>query len=145
MIDCSITIFNPVAGFPMPNRPDFDGLMRAVCTGYGYCGSLQDDGFVHVTDFFPERGRVTAEQFVDWLFMAEGDQGPMGSPSAMLMREKIRNCFIGSWAQITSTLGSCAISETTGEVARPSLVRNAAESSVLGSVAEWPLSCCSKF
>ena len=95
MIDCSIVIFDPVAGFPMPNRPDFDGLMRAVCTGYGYCGSLQDDGFVHLTDFFPERGKVTAEQFVDWLFMAEGDQRPMGSPSAMMMREKIRNCFIG--------------------------------------------------
>ena len=79
----------------MPSRPDFDGLMRAVCNGYGYCGSLRDDRFVHVTDFFPERGRVTAEQFVDWLFMAEGEQRPMTSPSAMLMREELRNCFIG--------------------------------------------------
>jgi hypothetical protein len=79
----------------MQNRPDFDGLMRAVCVGCGYCGSLQDDGFVHVTYFFPERGRVTAEQFVDWLFMAEGEQRPVSSPSAMLMREKLLNCFIG--------------------------------------------------
>lgn len=62
--------------------------------GYGYCGSLQEEGFVHVTDFFPERGKVTAEQFVDWLFMAEGDQ-TLGRPSSMLMREKIRSCFIG--------------------------------------------------
>ena len=49
---------------------------------------------MHVTDFFPERGKVTAEQFVDWLFLAEGDQTDR-SPFAMLMREKIRSCFIG--------------------------------------------------
>ena len=79
----------------MKNKPDFDGLMRAICVGYGFCGSLQDDGFVHVTYFFPERGKVTAEQFVDWLFMAEGEQVPLSSPADMLMREKLRNCFIG--------------------------------------------------
>ena len=68
--------------------------MRAVCVGYGYCGSLRDEGFIHVTDFIPDRGRVTAEQFVDWLFIADGDQWNR-SPSAMLMREELRNCFIG--------------------------------------------------
>jgi hypothetical protein len=74
--------------------------MRAVCVGYGYCGSpngscgpFQDDRFAHVTDFFPERGKVTAEQFVDWVFMAEGDW--RRTTSAMMMREKMRSCFIG--------------------------------------------------
>jgi hypothetical protein len=77
----------------MTRRSDFDGLMRAVCVGYGYCGSLQDDGFVHVTDFIPQRGRVTAEQFLDWLFIADGDQWARG-PRAMLSRERLRSCFI---------------------------------------------------
>ena len=78
----------------MPNARDFDGLMRAVCVGYGFCGSLQDDGFEHVSDYFPERGQVTAEQFIDWLFMAEGEPTHHG-PRRMLMREKLRTCFIG--------------------------------------------------
>ena len=77
----------------MPRRNGFDRLMMAACAGYGYCGSLQDDGFVHVTDFIPERGRVTAEQFIDWLFMAD-EEACLGHPSAMVRREGLRNCFI---------------------------------------------------
>lgn len=51
---------------------NFDTLMHAVCVGYGFCGSIQDDKPVHVTDYLPECGQVSADQFVEWLFLAEG-------------------------------------------------------------------------
>jgi hypothetical protein len=77
----------------MAKQTDFDRFLRAVCVGYGYCGSLQDEEFVHVTDFIPERGTVTAGQFIDWLFIADGDQW-LGKPSEMMTRERLRACFI---------------------------------------------------
>ena len=77
----------------MSTKPNFDTLMNAVCVGHGYCGSLQDGGFLHVTDFIPKRGQVTAEQFVDWLFMAEGSSW-VGNTTAMRHRETLRQYFI---------------------------------------------------
>lgn len=52
-------------------RP-FDELMREVCVTYGYCGGIVDGKPSHVTDFIPESGPVTAKQFADWLFLADG-------------------------------------------------------------------------
>ncbi|MNI93431.1 hypothetical protein D3C73_1513860 [compost metagenome] len=54
---------------------------------------MQDGRFVHVTDFIPDRGQVTAEQFVDWLFMADCT-GWIGNPIAMRHRETLRSYFI---------------------------------------------------
>jgi hypothetical protein len=93
MLDQDVSISTRSPGFNMPKKSDFDRLLWAVCVGHGYCGSLQDDGYLYVTDSIPERGTVTAEQFVDWLFMADGEQGPHG-PRAMLRRESLRSCFI---------------------------------------------------
>jgi len=61
--------------------------------GHGYCGSLQDGGFLHVTNFIPKQGQVTAEQFVDWLFIAEGNNW-LGNAMAMRHRETLRQFFI---------------------------------------------------
>lgn len=77
----------------MPKKPNFDTLMTAVCAGHGYCGSLQDGLFVHVTDFIPTRGKVTADEFVDWVFLAEGVRW-LGDPIAMKHRETLRSYFI---------------------------------------------------
>jgi hypothetical protein len=78
----------------MPRKPNFETLMSAVCGGYGYCGSVQDGKFVHVTDFVPSRGKVTADDFVDWLFLAEGERW-LGDAIAMKHREALRGYFIG--------------------------------------------------
>jgi hypothetical protein len=48
-----------------PNR--FDGLLSEMCVRMGYCG-----GPGLVTYYVPVQGKVTAEQFVDWVFTAEG-------------------------------------------------------------------------
>jgi hypothetical protein len=54
-------------------RPNaFDGMMYEFCSGLGYCGSVKDGEPLHVTDFIPETGPVSADQFVRWLLEAEG-------------------------------------------------------------------------
>lgn len=78
----------------------FETLMRAVCAGHGYCGSLQDGQFVHVTDFIPKRGTVSAEDFVDWLFLADGE-AYIGRVNAMRRRETLRSMFIAHMGSTT--------------------------------------------
>ena len=46
--------------------------MQEVCVERGWCGGLVQGQPSHVDDFLPEAGPVTAEQFVEWLFQAEG-------------------------------------------------------------------------
>ena len=53
-----------------PNK--FSGMMHDYCALKGWCGSVIDGKATHVTDYIPERGQVSAEQFVTWLLMAEG-------------------------------------------------------------------------
>jgi len=50
----------------------FDALMHEVCVSRGWCGSIIDGEPRHVTYFLPSSGDVTADQFVAWLFAADG-------------------------------------------------------------------------
>ena len=45
----------------------YDKLSYHLCVDLGFCGADK-----HVDDFFPEAGLVTADQFVEWLYEAEG-------------------------------------------------------------------------
>lgn len=56
----------------MTERTPFDALMHEVCVVRGWCGAVVDNRPTHVTDFLPHNGNVTADQFVDWLFKADG-------------------------------------------------------------------------
>lgn len=56
----------------MSSASEFDALMHEVCVGKGWCGSPINGEPRHVTDFFPEAGEVSADQFVSWLFAADG-------------------------------------------------------------------------
>ena len=53
-----------------PNR--FDGMMHDYCVGHGWCGGIVNGEPSHVTDYLPTSGRVSAEEFVNWLLAAEG-------------------------------------------------------------------------
>lgn len=54
-------------------RPNaFDGMMHEFCVGLGFCGGIKDGDGSHVTQFVPEAGLVTAEEFARWLVIAEG-------------------------------------------------------------------------
>lgn len=56
----------------MSEQVAFDALMHEVCVERGWCGSVVGGEPSHVTDFLPAVGEVTADQFVEWLFDAEG-------------------------------------------------------------------------
>jgi hypothetical protein len=54
-------------------RPNaFDGMMHQFCAKLGWCGAMRDGKPLHVSDFVPETGPVTADEFARWLVMADG-------------------------------------------------------------------------
>jgi hypothetical protein len=56
----------------MAREQAFDELYDRICVGLGFCGGLVDGKIHYVTDYIPETGPITAEQFVKWVFDAEG-------------------------------------------------------------------------
>ena len=50
----------------------FDALMHDVCVKYGFCGCVREGKQLHVTAFIPIEGVVSADQFVEWVFLADG-------------------------------------------------------------------------
>jgi hypothetical protein len=55
------------------SRPSaFDGMMHEFCAVLGWCGSVKDGKRLHVTDFIPSAGPVSADQFASWIVEAEG-------------------------------------------------------------------------
>ena len=66
-------------------------LLQTICGGMGYCGSVVDGARRHVDDFISAEGPVTADQFVDWVFQAEGIEPLLGERSH---KRAIREAFI---------------------------------------------------
>jgi len=56
----------------MERTSGYNALMDEVCIGMGFCGSVIDNQPLHVNMFVPESGPVSADQFIEWLFKAEG-------------------------------------------------------------------------
>lgn len=56
----------------MSEQEAFDALMHEVCVQRGWGGPVVGGVPCHVTDFLPESGEVTADQFVTWVFAADG-------------------------------------------------------------------------
>lgn len=46
--------------------------MYDLCVLHGWCGSAINGVPLHVKDFIPDEGKVSAEQFVNWLITADG-------------------------------------------------------------------------
>lgn len=79
----------------MKSKNRFDSLMHAVCAGHGYCGGMHGDKFMHVTDFIPRSGDVTADQFVEWVFLAEYENESERMPPRWdRHRQRIRDYFV---------------------------------------------------
>lgn len=78
---------------PVTTKSGYDALMYHVCVDLGFCGSVVGVP-LHVDMFIPETGTVTADQFVDWLFQAEG-VGPTADPQRLEKHRKIlRDAFV---------------------------------------------------
>ena len=64
-------------------------MMHDFCVNKGWCGSVIDGQASHVTNFIPESGIVTADQFITWLMKAEGVD-----PSDIRKRKHLIQVFI---------------------------------------------------
>lgn len=72
----------------------YDALIHEVCVDRGWCGGLVDGQPSHVDFFIPETGHITAEQFVDWLFLAE-DMDPAAEPEKWQKhKDGLREAFV---------------------------------------------------
>ena len=69
---------------------NFVRLLNDVCVRLGCCGGSRDGSRVHVTDYLPEAGAVSAEQFAVWVLQAEG----LNPQYEQDLRRAIRNAFV---------------------------------------------------
>lgn len=79
----------------MKPRPGFDALMHFVCEQW--CLGSEMDGYGETSDgrrFFPEAGSVTADQFVEWVFLASGPDAREPAPMWQRAKAEIREAFI---------------------------------------------------
>jgi hypothetical protein len=76
----------------MNNTSPYETLLNDFCVGLGFCGSVVDGQPLQVDHFVPENGTVSADQFVDWVFRAEG-VNPHG-PDALKHRDTLRQAFV---------------------------------------------------
>lgn len=78
----------------MTPKSGYDAQLHEVCVGLGWCGGGVDGEPRHVGMFIPTSGPVTAGQFVDRLFQAEG-MDPSDEPERWLKHKKaLREAFI---------------------------------------------------
>lgn len=73
-------------------KTDFDKLLEEVCVRLGFCGSVVDGQPLHVDQFLPEPGVLTADEFANALFKAEG-WDPDGS-EARAFRSSVREAVV---------------------------------------------------
>lgn len=76
---------------PPDIKPGYDALLHEVCVGYGYCGCMKEGKSIHVDDFIPSEGPVTADQFVEWVFLADNRNPNLGPDSH---KRAIRDAFV---------------------------------------------------
>ena len=84
----------------------YGALMEEVCVGMGWCGSVVDDQLMHVDMFIPESGPVTADQFVDWLFKAEGVTAEFDPDRLEQHRTALRAAFVRHMSRDVVDAGS---------------------------------------
>lgn len=78
----------------MNGDPRYNALMEEVSVQYGWCGGIVNDKPSHVDDFIPASGQVSASQFVEWLFLADGVD-PASEPQKWTKhKDRLRDAFI---------------------------------------------------
>jgi len=72
--------------------PAYDALLTEICVGLGFCGAVVEGKPLHVDQFVPENGTVRADDFVDWVFLAEGFSPKESKHSKF--RTQLRDAFV---------------------------------------------------
>lgn len=73
--------------------------MHYVCVEHGYCGSVLNGKPSHVTDFIPENGLVSADEFAEWVMLADGCE-----PNSTLgFRERHKNDMVAAFIKYMGT------------------------------------------
>lgn len=72
----------------------FDALMDIACPGWGFCGCIQHGTHLHVDLLIPSKGPVSADQFVDWLFLADDMNPNSDLEKWQPVRQALRGAFI---------------------------------------------------
>jgi hypothetical protein len=77
-------------------RPNaFDEMLREFCVRLGWCGGVKDGKALHVTDFIPETGPVSADEFVRWLIVADGfDPDQLSAPEVKRWIPELKAVFV---------------------------------------------------
>jgi hypothetical protein len=79
---------------PAMTKVRYDALMDEVCVGWGFCGCIKEGRALHVDFIIPSEGPVTADQFVEWVFLAD-DVNPNSEPDRWQRhKDAIRAAFI---------------------------------------------------
>lgn len=72
----------------------YAALMHEVCVRWGFCGCIKGGQPMHVDFIIPPDGPVSADQFVEWVFLAD-NLNPNGDPLRwQRQKEAIRAAFI---------------------------------------------------
>lgn len=85
-------------GFPdIPYEPDKSGygaLMHEVCVEWGFCGCVREGRPLHVDFLIPRKGPVTADQFVEWVFLADNINPNFDPERWQPHKQAIRAAFV---------------------------------------------------
>jgi len=76
----------------MDEKSSYERLLDEICGGLGFCGNVIDGRPTQVDDYIPETGTVSADQFVDWVLLAEGMD--LNEADALKHRDSLRAAFI---------------------------------------------------
>ena len=68
--------------------------MDEVCEIWGYCVSTKHGVDMHVTLIVPSEGEVTADQFVEWLLLADDVNPNSMTPNASKIKNGLRSAFV---------------------------------------------------
>ena len=79
---------------PMGAKTGYDALMERVCVGLGFCGTIKNRQPLHVDLIIPPSGPVTAEQFAEWVFLADNVNPNSASERWQKLKGQIRAAFI---------------------------------------------------
>ena len=72
----------------------YDRLMHVVCVEWGFCGCVKHNKQLHVDLLISFEGPVTADQFVEWVFLAD-DINPNSEPERWSRHKTaIRSAFV---------------------------------------------------